>query len=131
MIEVTKQTNLLGLLTFTVETKDEARATREKLMKKSLDAKSEAFKKSFREFAIEFSKNHDKFLAEEIRFEYLETRLPKPYSRNPKDAWKAAGGIIQGLIKEGLIVHHTIDGKRIFEYSRGGERQMAVYRGVK
>lgn len=118
----TIQTPLFGEILIETETPHR----RAKAMQKILDAQSQAFKSAYREFAVGLMKDGVPRLSEDIRFEYLKTCLPKPHSKNKSDAWKATGGIIHKLLKDGLLQYHCIDGVRQYKWTRGAERQMPL-----
>ncbi len=120
----TVHTSLFGDLQLEEPAKDIDR--RRKAMNKCLEAQSDAFRTAYREFALNFAIGHEPFLAEEIRFEYLKTKLPRPHSKNKKDAWKSTGGIIHKLLKDGLLKYYCVDGVRQYKWTKGGERQMPL-----
>lgn len=78
---------------------------RQRAIKKAQEAQSEAFQIEYRNFVLKYAETHETLTNEAVRRAYDKTNLPKPISlKSGKIEYRAAGGLIQSLVREGKLV---------------------------
>lgn len=95
---------------------DDPMAARRRAMNAAFDHASEAFRTEYTALVMRFVAEGKEFTGQDIQETYKRRHMPLP--RN----WRASGGIIQGLIRKGVIV-------AVGTRKRNNGNLTAVYRG--